>query len=164
MNYSPKQTPKARRLALLFLLTGLVLMMLAGVLPYGSVIQIVGLALIVVGIQLTVRWVLPEFRYLLNDRDDGASELIIFKKTGKNEIKVAHVSLSAIVEIFKYKEKKADSDNRYNYCRNLTDDAHVLLMRDGEKTVEIIFEPDGEFLRAVRDRMGVGGGDMKFVM
>jgi len=50
---------------------------------------------------------------------------------GKNEIKVAHVSLSAIVEIFKYKEKKADSDNRYNYCRNLTDDAHVLLMEDG---------------------------------
>jgi hypothetical protein len=155
---------RAKHLSLLFTITGFVLAMISEIFPYKSIFQLVALGLIVVGVQLLVRYVLTDFRYIIDDKDDGTADLIIFKRQGKREAKVCHVGMANVTDIFKKGEKKLPSDNRFNYCRNLTDEAWVILMRDGEKTTELYIEPDAAFLGALRERAGIGESGMGFVM
>ena len=164
MTYIPQMQGRAKHLSLLFTLTGFVLAMISEIFPYKSIFQLVALGLIVVGVQLLVRYVLTDFRYIIDDRDDGTADLIIFKRQGKREAKVCHVGMANVTDIYKKGEKKLPSDNRFNYCRNLTDEAWVILMRDGGKTTEMLIEPDAAFLSALRERAGIGESGMGFVM
>ncbi len=139
-------------------------MALSSILPYSAIFQIVAVILVGVGIQLLVRYVLSEFIYFIEDLENGSSELVIIKKQGSREVKVCHISLSSVVEIFPKGAKKVKSDNRFNYSQNLTDNARVMLTSDGNKTVEIIIEPDNAFLSALNKRVGLGELGQMFVM
>ena len=164
MTYIPQMQGRAKHLSLLFTLTGFVLAMISEIFPYKSIFQLIALGLIVVGVQLLVRYVLTDFRYILDDKDDGTSDLIIYKRQGKREAKVCHVNMANVIDIFKKGEKQVPSNNRFNYCRNLTDEAWVILLRDGEKTTEVLIEPDAAFLGALQARAGTGEAGQAFTM
>lgn len=156
MIYAPKQDKTARWQSLLFIITGFALMMFSSFVPYRAVYQVLALLTVVVGIFILVRYVLSEFRYIIDDRDDGNSDFIVYKKQGKNDVKVCHISLFNVEEIYRHGDKKVKSDNRYAYNQNITHEKYVLLTREGEKIIEIIIEPDKYFLEQIKKRAGSG--------
>ncbi len=160
----PQKEKKAQRLSFLFILSGILLMGISTVLLYRVVFQLISAILVVTGIQLLVRFVLSDYRYIIDDRDDGTAELFVYRKQGKRDILVCRISLSAVVENFTRGTKKADAKARYNYTQNLGAVGHSLVFDDGGKCVEIIIEPDAEFIDAINARIGIGEGDFGFMM
>ncbi len=156
MIYAPKPDKKAKNLSLLFIITGFILMLLASYLPYRAVFQALAILIVSAGIFILVRHVLSEFRYIIDDRDDGNADFIVYKKQGRNDVKVCHISLCNVEDIYRYGDKKVKSDNRYAYNQNMTDEKYVLLTREGEKVIEIIVEPGKIFLEEIKKRAGVG--------
>ncbi len=156
MIYAPKPDKKAKNLSLLFIITGFVLMLFASYIPYRAIFQAFAILIVSAGLFILVRYVLSEFRYIIDDRDDGNSDFIVYKKQGKNDVKVCHISLYNVEDIYRYGDKKVKSDNRYAYNQNMTDEKYVLLTKEGEKLIEIIIEPDKFFLQEIKKRAGVG--------
>ncbi len=164
MIYQPTKDKKAKRLSLLFILTGIVLTALSSILPYRGIFQLIAVALVIIGVQLLVRYVLTDFLYRIEDREDGTSDFVVFKKQGKNDVKVCHVSLSNTLEVYRRTDKKPPCDTRFNYAQNLTDALTVLYHKDGEKRIEILIEPNEAFLNALMERVGNGEGTFSFLM
>ena len=164
MTYIPKREKKAQNMALLCIITGFVLTALSAWLPYSVVFQLISLAAVAAGVFLLQRYVLCEYRYIIDDREDGFSDLIVYKKQGRNDIKVCHISLLNVEDIYRHGEKTVESDSRYAYNQNPDTECYVLLVSEGGKNLEIIIESDAVFLAALRERIGGGGGADSFAM
>ena len=128
---------------------------------FSAVVQIAAIALMVVGLQILIRFGLSKFRYVLEDGDDGTTDLMIFKSQGSREAKVCHVALTKVEAIFKltdepeFQKKYGKTSNRFNYCQNMGKEFQtILLFRDGENLIEVRFEPDKTMLEAIKSRIG----------
>lgn len=165
MTYIPTKDKKAQYFSLLLIISGFAVMLVASFLPYRAVFQALSLVIVAGGIFLLVRYVLSDFRYIIDDREDGSADFIVFKKQGRNDIKVCHISLFNVEDIYKFADKKVKSDNRYAYNQNFTDERYVLLTREGEKLIEIIIEPNEKFLEEIKNRVGCGAsGNNNLIM
>ncbi len=160
----PKKEKKAQWLSFSCILSGILLMGISSVIEYRVIFQLIAVILVVAGIQLLVRFVLSDYRYIIDDRDDGTAELFVYQKQGKRDVLVCRISLSSVVEMFTRGTKKAEVKARYNYTQNLGAVGHSLVFDDGDKCVEVIIEPDAEFINAINARIGVGEGDFGFMM
>lgn len=164
MTYIPKRDNKAKNLSLLSMVTGFVLMLLSAVMPYSVVFQVLAFILVIAGVFLLQRYVLCEYRYIINDKDDGSADFIVYKKQGKNDVKVCHVSLFNVTEIYKFGERADKNAARYDYSQNITDRKYVVAAVDGERNIEVIIECDEAFAARIGERTGGGGGDVTFAM
>ncbi|MBQ8508842.1 MAG: hypothetical protein IJ493_02935 [Clostridia bacterium] len=172
MTYRPKQNGAAKKVAFLLLLIGILIMMISSLdIPLRAVLQIIAILCVVVGLQYLTRYVLSDFRYVLEDNDDGSADLLIFKAQGQREAKVAHVALNRTVAFFKrdtlkdYQAKYGKTSHRFNYCQNPDKAVEwLLIFKDGEDLIEVIFEPDAAFVNEMNKRIGSGGDGMNFVM
>ena len=164
MIYLPKKEKKAQRLSFVCILSGILLMGVSTLLEYKVIFQFISAALVVTGIQLLVRFVLSDYRYIIDDRDDGSAELFIYKKQGRRDELVCRISLSSVTEFYESGKKKPAVGARYNYTQNLFAKGYSLIFADGEKNTEIIIEPDTAFINAINARIGVGEGDFGFMM
>ncbi len=163
MSFIPKKNGKASYLSMLFIVTGIVLFAFSGMFPYTWLFQLAAVALSVAGIQVLVRFVLSDFKYVIDDLDDGSSDFIVYKTQGKNKIKVCHISLSSAEEIYSGKPKRS-TDRRYNYVQNTGADTSSIIFLDGDSRIEIIIEADAAFTQAIKERMGSGNGTTAFAM
>lgn len=154
MIYVPEKQKTARYAAFLSIIAGFVIMTISYGISYQMFFQVVALTLVIIGVFLLVRYVLSEFRYIIDDRDDGTCDFLVFKKQGKNDVKVCHISLSSVEDVYRFGAKKVKSDTRFGYNQNITDDKYVLLVEDGSKRTEVIIEPDEIFLREIKKRIG----------
>lgn len=164
MTYIPKRNNKAKNLSLLSIITGFALMILSSAIPYSVVFQVLAFLFIIVGVFLLQRYVLCEYRYIISDKDDGSSDLVVYKRQGKNDVKVCHLSLLNVTDIYKYGERSEKGTARFAYNQNLTDNKYVICVVDGERGIEVMIEPDEAFLARLRERIGGGGGDAAFAM
>lgn len=164
MTYIPKKENKTRRLSFWCIISGILVMGLSSLIPYRAILQLAAIVLVIIGIQLLVRFVLSDYRYIINDCDDGTAELLVYKKQGRQDTLVCRISLSAVIENFDRENKKPQSDKCYNYMQNPGAKGYSLIFMDGEKRTEIIIEPDTVFINAINARIGVGEGDFTFVM
>lgn len=165
MTYIPKKTPTARRLSFLFLITGFFLMAMSSFLLSPAIFQLIAVLLLVAGLQILVRYMLSDYRYIIDDRDDGASDLIVCKRQGKKDVKLCHVSIFCI-EAVKPRQSGEKADRRYNYVQNPDAKAYSVLFSDGDRRCEVIIECDGSFADAITARMGGtgSGGGTTFAM
>ncbi len=158
MTYIPKRGSKAKNLSLLLIITGFVLMLLSAVVPQGVAFQVLAFALVIAAVFLLQRYVLCEYRYIINDRDDGAADFLVYKKQGKNDVKVCHLSLLSVTGVTKYAGTHKKGAARYDYSQNLTDSKYVVSALDGDRKIEVMIECDEAFARLVSERSGGGGG------
>ena len=157
MIYTPKKSKKSQYLSVLFIVSGFAAMALSAILPSPGVVQSVSMVLIIAGIQMLVRFSLTDYRYIIDDKDDGSADLIVCKRQGKKDVKVCHVSLSCVTDICKRSEKHQKADARYNYMQNPAGEEISLTFLDGERTCEIIIECDEDFVSAIKSRTSVSG-------
>ena len=164
MKYIPKKTKKASTLSFFFFLSGFLFFAAGAFTKFRWIGQGVGVILLVCGIQFLVRFVLSEYRYILEYTDDGGCELIVCKRTGKNDIKVCHISMGNVTEVVEREKKKIKADKIYNYCQNLGALGVSVVFEDGDKVCEVILEADKAFTDALRSAMSSADGDMTFAM
>ncbi len=178
MTYKPTPSKKQRVLSALFVVFSVVVWTLGSLsyngqeLPYRGLIQLAAIMMMVCGLQVMVRYALSEFRYILEDKDDGNSDLLIYKRQGERDVKVCHISLYSVVTLFKfgeitdYQSIYGKIDNRFNYCQNMgKENMYLILYRDDDKLIEIRFEPDKEFADEIKRRLPLQrGGDQDFAM
>ncbi len=157
MIYTPKKSRKSQYLSILFIVSGFAAMALSAILKSPGTVQIMSMVLIVTGVQMLVRFSLTDFRYIIDDKDDGSSDLIVCRRQGKKDVKVCHVSLSCVTDICKRSKKHHGADARYNYMQNPAGEEISLTFLDGEKTCEIIIECDESFVSAIKSRTAVSG-------
>lgn len=160
MTYVPKRDNKAKRLALLSVITGFVLMLLSVLMPYSVAFQVLAFVLVIAAVFLLQRYVLCEYRYIISDMDDGSADLIVCKKQGKNDVKVCHLSLLNVTDAAKYTGTPKKGSARYDYSQNLTDNKYVISAFDGDREIEVMLECDEAFARLISERSGGGGGNV----
>ena len=172
MTCMPKENGKARKISFVVMVLAVLLWMTSALeFAFRAVVQVVAIGLMVIGLQILIRFGLSKFRYVLEDDDSGDTDLLIFKAQGSREAKVAHVALSKVKALFKltdepdFQKKYGSTANRFNYCQNMGKEAQwVLLFADGEKLIEVRFEPDEAMISAINSRIGGGGDGRGFVM
>ena len=178
MTYKPTPSKKQRVLSALFVVFSVVVWTLGSLsyngqeLPYRGLIQLAAIMMMVCGLQVMVRYALSEFRYILEDKENGDTDLLIYKRQGERDTKVCHVSLYNVITLFKYGEiadyqsRYGKVDNRFNYCQNMgKENMYLILYRDDDKLIEIRFEPDKEFADEIKRRLPLQrGGDQDFAM
>lgn len=164
MTYIPKKDRKAQNISLALILVGITVFGLSGFVIYGVIFQVAGVAAIVAGVQILVRYVLTDHVYIIDDREDGCSDFVVIKRQGQREIKVCHISVFAIEDVYKRGERAVKSAKRYNYVQNLGAKPYAIRFRDGEDLNEVLIEADESFVCAIRERMGGDGTGTVFAM
>lgn len=164
MEYTVPKNKKALFFSFDFMLLGIILAMISKKFPYSWLFQLLGIASIVLSIQLLVRFVLSDYRYSITDLDDGSSDFVIYKTQGKRTVKVCHMSLSLVEGIYKSGEKKPQVKSRYNYVQNINAKSVSIVFVDGEELVEVIIESDERLLKEITKRIGLGNGTTNFAM
>lgn len=162
MVYLPKENGKSRKISFIFMVAAVLLWMLSGLqFKFYAIFQIIAIAFMVVGLQILIRFVMSDFRYVVEFDDDGEGDLLIFKSQGNREVKVCHVALSKVTAVFKltdkpnFQEEYGKTANRFNYCRNMgKENQWILLFRDGEKLIEVRFEPNREMFELIEKEIG----------
>ncbi len=139
-------------------------MLFSGFLEYAWIFQLISASVIVAGIQLLVRFVLSDYKYCLEDLDDGSSDLIIYKAQGSKKIKVCHMSLSNAQKIIRQGDRASDVSKRYNYVQNIGCQSYSILFLDGDLWIEVIIEADSPFISEIERRIGTGDGNISFAM
>lgn len=164
MSFIPKKNGKASKLSLLFMTAGIALFAFSSLFFHSLLFQLAAVVLSTAGIQFLVRFVLSDFKYVIDDLNDGNSDFIVYKTQGRNKIKVCHISLSSAEEILTGKSTASAADRRYNYVQNIFCDQSSIFFFDGDKRIEIIIEADSAFLDALKIRLGKGEGNTSFAM
>lgn len=165
MKYIPQKNKKAQHMAFALIIGGFILVMIAVYIPFSWAWQLIAAALIAAGVQLAVRYVLCEYRYIIEDLDDGSADLIVYKKQGRNDVKVCHVTLSCIELISKTDALAEKPRSRCVYVQNVAADTYTLVYTDEDERVGIVLECDEAFINAVNDRAFKGDGSgTKFAM
>ncbi len=170
MTHKPTKQPAPRRISMLLILAGLLFMLFSfSGISYAGLVQIAALALLVAGLQLLNRWVLTDFIYEIEDRDDGLSDLRVYRVQGQKSVKVCDIALSRVTELLpldsdEYTAARGKIGPRCDYRQNASS-GFALLYEDGgmpgngsgEKATEIRIEPDARFLAALRERIAAAG-------
>ncbi len=166
MIYIPNRNNKALNIACVLLIIGVIVFGLSNFAHYPAVFQLLSLVAIVAGTQLLVRFVLCEYRYIIDDREDGNSSLVVIRKQGAREVKVCHISLSSVTAVGDDAICLVTCDARYNYCRNICAKGFDVCFSDGAKTSCVKLEADEAFLDALRKRCvgDAGFDDITFAM
>lgn len=164
MIYVPEKDGKAKKLAFGFMLIGISLFCVGSTMSLKWIPQVVGLVMIVTGLQFLTRFVMSDFRYIIEDSDDGGADLLVFKKQGRSDVKVCHVSLFYVTDVYRHSEKKQKCDKVYSYVQNSGVDGWSVIYEDGDRLCEVIIEADEVFVDAIRQRIGKDGDGTKFAM
>ncbi len=161
MTCKPIKNEKVRTKAFFITAGGVLIWMLSGLgLPGAAAIQLVSIVVLVIGLQYLTRFALSDYSYTIDDLDDGTSELHIYKTQGRRTSRVALVELSSVTDFFPrelnpdYRKSRPEIKNRFNYCQNPSKSVQwILLFNDGERVLEVIFEPDEPFRRELFRRI-----------
>lgn len=161
MTCIPKENKKSRRIAFACMMLGILLWMISSLdFRLKVLVQLAAVGVMVVGLQFLLRYVLSEYRYVLEDDDYGDTDLLIFKAQGSRETKVAHIELSKVTALFRladepdFENKYGKTNNRFNYCRNPGRDVQwVMIYCDGEDRIDVRFEPDEAMVGAIRKKI-----------
>lgn len=164
MNFIPTKNKKASNLSFGFIITGIILAAVSGFLVYSWLFQLIGVLISVAGIQILVRFVLTDFKYCIDDLDDGNSDFIVFKKEGRRDLKVCHISLSTAEKVIGSDKKEMTVSKRYNYVQNIGSPSASIIFLDGDSYIEVIIEYDERFISELKKRIGVGDGGISFAM
>ena len=147
--YKPERTNKTAKLAVLCCFAAAAIAFVgASLVPkYPSVLQCVGLCLLVPIVQITARYLILQYLYRVREREDGSVDLEIFAYRGGARMQlVCRVGLSEITAAAPLSEanKKAPHGiRRYNYHPDMGPQGGLVLsVTNGDGDCEILLSPD----------------------
>ena len=154
-DYKPRRTNAKAKVAVLLCLCAAVIAFVGGGLApkYPSVLQCIGLCLLVPVIQITARYLVLQYLYRLRQREDGDADLEIYTYRGGSRMQlVCRVGLSEITATASLTvgNKQAPKGvRRYNYHPDLAPARGLVLsVTNGDGDCEILLAPD-EYLTKI---------------
>lgn len=141
MLFIPKrETKKLSALAVGLLFGASLLFYLGTRFPYGAILQALSLLLFSAFLFLCVRYILPEYRYTLEDRT-----LAVIRRQGKQVQTLCRLDLSEVesVKLGKKALEKGSCHLCYNFCQNLFSENRIrIVMRFNQKRALILLDYD----------------------
>lgn len=157
-DYKPTRTNANAKIAvLLFLAAAVVAFVGGGMVPkYPSILQCIGLCMLVPVIQITARYLILQHLYRLREREDGSADLEIYTYRGGARMQlVCRVGLSEITAaapLTAENRRAPKGIRRYNYHPDMkASSGLVLSITNGDGDCEILLAPDA-YLREVLER------------
>lgn len=154
-DYKPRRTnAKAKTAVLLCLAASLIAFVGGSMVPkYPSILQCIGLCLLVPVIQITARHLVLQHLYRLREREDGGVDLEIYTYRGGPRMQlVCRVGLCEITAAASLTEANARPPKgirRYNYHPDLKPATGLVLsITNGDGECELLLSPD-EYLTKV---------------
>ncbi len=148
-DYKPTRTNAKAKIAVLICLAASAIAFVGGgtVPKYPSILQCIGLCLLVPVIQITARYLILQYLYRLRQQDDGSVDLDIYTYRGGARMQlVCRVGLSeitAVAPLTAANKRSPHGVRRYNYHPDLKPTAGLVLsITNGDGDCEILLAPD----------------------
>lgn len=147
--HKPKRTNYTAKLAVAFCFAAAAIAFVgASLVPrYPSILQCIGLCLLVPVIQITARYLVLQYLYRVRECEDGSVDFEIFAYRGGSRMQlVCRVGLSEIVSaapLSGANKKAPHGIRRYNYHPDMGPrEGLVLSITNGDGDCEILLSPD----------------------
>lgn len=154
-DYKPQRTNAKAKVAVLFCLAAAVVAFVGGsmVPKYPSILQCLGLCLLVPVIQITARYLVLQYLYRLREHGEGDVDLEIYTYRGGSRMQlVCRVGLSEITSAASLTAQNKEAPKgvrRYNYHPDMAPaEGLVLSVTNGDGACEILISPD-EYLAKI---------------
>ena len=147
MIYIPQKNNNALHIATILLALGMISFIVSTQFIYVPYLfQLAAIILLTFGIQLLQRYHLADFKYVIDDRDNGESYFNVIKVQGKKETMVCSIALSRCVYFGKPDEYKEKTVNSFDYRQNLkSKDNFVIIYNDYSGLVNVKIEINDSF-------------------
>lgn len=144
IKYQPVKDKRSSYLSLILLIGGLVVFMLSGSFKLAPFItQLIAIAMIVLSVQIMQRYVLSEFTYIIDDKDDGESLLSVIRTQGKKSVTVCSVSLNECIYAGNSEKFDMKLNNSFDYRQNVFEESKfAIVYLDGSDNIMIKLELD----------------------
>ena len=155
MIYFPKKNNKALHIATILLATGVISFLISTHFPYVPYLfQLAAIVLLTFGIQILQRYHLSDFKYVIDDRDDGSSYFNVIKIQGKKEVMVCSIALDRCVFFGDPKEYNNKTVNSFDYKQNVfIKDKYIIIYNDISGLVTVKIEADEAFSAEIGKRI-----------
>ncbi len=155
MIFIPIKNNKALHIAILLLASGVISFLISTQFAYVPFLfQLAAIILLTFGIQILQRYHLSDFKYIIDDRDDGSSYFNVIKIQGKKEVTVCSIALDRCVYFGNLKDYAGKTVNSFDYKQNIgVEDNHVLIYKDISGLVIVKLEIDEAYAYALNDRV-----------
>ena len=157
-DYKPTRTNQNARVAVFICLAAAVIAFASsGMVPkYPSILQCIGLCLLVPVIQITARYLILQYLYRLREHEDGSVDLEIYTYRGGSRMQlVCRVGLSEITAAASLTAENRAAPHgikRYNYHPDLRPATGLVLsVTNGDGECEIFLSPD-EYLTEILNK------------
>ena len=171
MLYYPKKQPKKAALISVLLYGGAAaLFIVSGFLAPRLAYQLIALVLVSIGLFLTSRYILTDYKYVIKDIERTGDEvkLSIIKVNGKREAVMASFklldayALEKCKKISQFEKKHGKVDKFYGYTSNLSSpDTYMLAINFNQMKVLFGIELSPDFASELRSRLVINEDNSK---
>ena len=144
IKYQPEKDKRSSYLSLILLIGGLLIFMLSGSFKLAPFItQLVAIVMIVLSVQIMQRYVLSEYIYIIDDKDNGESLFSVIRTQGKKSTTVCCVSLNECIYAGPADKFDEKLNNSFDYRQNVFEEKKLAIVyRDGDDNIMIKLELD----------------------
>ncbi len=155
MVYTIAKNNKALHISTVFLALGVISFIISTQFPFVPYLfQLAAIILLTFGIQILQRYHLSDFKYVIDDKDDGHSFFNVIKIQGKKETMICSIDLCRCVYFGipdNYKEKTVNS---FDYRQNIgAKDYCVIIYNDFSGLVTVKVEANAAFAKELDTRI-----------
>lgn len=161
----PRDIKKCSFVSLAGFIVGFGCVYVSNFMPYATVFQIAGLAVLAISIFLTTRYVVRKYAYSTQKAGEGDYDLVINEISGKRSKAVCRINMDEITDFIYSSEgrlpakcagKHGKDILRFDYCQDIMPkDAYYLYAELREGKVCIKFSPDtklAEIIESLRPK------------
>ena len=154
-DYRPIRTNANAKVAAMLLMAAAVIAFVgSGLVPkYPSILQCIGLCLLIPVIQITARYLILQYLYRLRTYDDGSADLEVYTYRGGSRMqlvcRVGLAEITAAAPLTEGNRRAPKGLRRYNYHPDMKPGVGtVLSITNGDGDCELLLSPDA-YLREV---------------
>lgn len=155
LQYTSKKNKSSSYFSLLLLICGIVLFASSNfikIAPY--ITQIIAIVFVVFAIQVMQRYVLPDFIYIIDDKDSGESLMSVIRVHGSKKITVCSIDLSKCLYAGDSDKNTLTVKNSFDYRQNFfSNDKFILIYHESGDNIQIKLEADDKFKNALISRV-----------
>ena len=157
MVYTINKNNKALHISTVLLALGVISFMVSTQFPYVPYLfQLAAIILLTFGIQMLQRYHLSDFKYIIDDKDDGHSFFNVIKIQGKKETMICSIDLCKCVYFGKTENFKEKTVNSFDYRQNIAiKNYYIIIYNDYSGLVTVRIEANDAFAKELEVRIGI---------
>ncbi len=152
-SYMPiRDIKKCSFVSLSGLIVGFGLLYASNLIPYATLLQVIGIAVLSIAVFMTTRYMVRRYVYSIVEAGEGSYDFVVNEISGNRSKAVCRIAMDEITDFVysengktpqKYAGKNGKDILRFDYCQDfMPKDSHYLYAHLREGKVSIRFSPD----------------------